>query len=1025
MARRVAVQFVAEMAAFRRGMRGGADEVRKVKAEAVAAQREVAGLGKAGEQAGRQLADGIVRGADGKLRDSRGGFVKAGTRAGEGFGDGFERGSRRGLLKVAGLLGGGLLRAGGSLPAVGLAAIPATAGAAAAALQGIPPLLAAVGGGLGAIPGAAAGAAAAIGTVKVATLGVGDAIEEAFADDRDPYLKLSRNGQRFVSSLTAQRQALIGLRNLAQDEVFASLDRELTALSTDLLPFARVQVQRFGKTWNTTFKEIAALGRNDDLLSGLDAALANADGFFDRVNQRIGPTGQALGYLFRSSIPAVNAWGDGLLEYVDQFNGWITSAAQSGQLDRFFSDAAKQADALLDIGREIFTLVGRIGGMQSGSTLLRDMADALTLFNSEAQNMRSVEGIIRTGNAAIAGVVDVLVVLGETLGDTLADPGTAAAVALFFDVLKVGAQIIGGLAAAFSALPDDIQAVVLAGAALALLGGRLFGAFNKARDAVGGFSDRLRDAGPAGVRAADGLGKAERAVGRLGAALVATQLASAAFGEDLNPQLDALGGKLAEFGRTGKVSGEAARLFGDDLGKLETALKDVADSGAWSDFARGTAGVIEGVTGLGAVFDDSLTKSRERISSLDAALTDMVAAGGMDQARAAFDRIAEAAAKQGVSTEELMKVLPGYAAAMQQAKAAGDGQAQATAAAEQRTRLLTGSMQSAITTMGSYTRAWQVLNGATLSSDEAQLAAMDALKRVKDAFAENTDKITGNSRAALENRIAVGEFAQAAADAAQKKYEETGSVAAANEVYNAHIAQLRKTLQQTSLTDTQVEQLIATFAQMPPMKAVPVSAPGAKTATSQAKDFGSQLYRLPNGKLVEIGVTGVESAIARVNRLQAEVNALTGKNIRIGVSGGRGGNLEGNRWGGLYEGGWKKAAVGLLREAAVYGTRSPGRYMIAEPATGGEAFIPKRGNRERSISIGRRAMEWYGMDVVPKSAISGSSMPVAAMPSAAAGNGPMEVRVFIGDQELRGIVRVEVADHNRGLRRRVSAGSGR
>lgn len=987
MARRIAVQFIAELTRFGQQMRGGADEVRKVRQEAVAAQREVTGLGAAGDTAGRQLGDGLVRGLDGRIRDARGRFVGAGTRAGRDFGDGFERGARSGIGRVAGMLAGAALQASGSAgrgQLVGLAAIPATAAAAAASLQVLPPLLAAVGGGLGTIPGLAAGAAGSIGTVKLATAGLGDAIEEVFADDRDPYLRLSRNGQQFVSALGAQKQALLGLRSVAQDRVFRGLDAEVTELAAVALPFARTQVERFGDTWNITFRQAAALGRDQQFLAGLNSAFASADGFFDKVNARIPATGRALGGLFTGSIPFVDQFGDSLLEYVDDFSAWIERTSRSGQLHMFFRDAGQQADALLDLTREIFVLVGRIGGMGQGSTLLRDMADAVERFNDEAHNMRSVEGIIRTGNEAIAGVVDVLVVLGETMGDTLADPGTAAAVALFFDVLKVGAQTVGGLVQVFGLLPDQIQAAVLAGAALAIVAGKLSNAFGKAHTAVSGFSERLRQTGPSGVQAAEGIGKAERAVGRLVVTMAAFQVASAAFGSTLNPQVDALSRRLTEFARDGEVAGEAARVLGGDMDKLETAIKDVADTGAWSDFARGAAGFIEGITGLGNVVDDSLTKSRERISALDSALTDMVAAGGMEQARQAFDRIAESAAKQGVSTRELMTVLPSYAAALDKAKAAGDGQAQATAAAEQRTRLLTGSMQDTITAMGSYTRAWEVLNGAQLTADEAALAAKDAIDQVTQSFAENTDTVTGNSRAALENRIAVGQAAQAAAEAAQRKYEETGSIIEATATYDSYIGALRRTLRQADLTDAEIEGLLASYAQMPPVAQTQVSAPGAAAATQQATGFYSALKRLPDGKLVRVNVRGVESAISRVDRLQAEVRALTGKTIRIGVVGGPGGHLE-QRWGGYHErgGGWTKAAVGVLREATVYPARYPGRYMIAEPETGGEAFIPLRGNWARSVSIAQKAMDHYGMAVVPKSVVAASQRAMAAMAASA------------------------------------------
>ncbi|MFG2046131.1 hypothetical protein ACGFIW_01705 [Micromonospora sp. NPDC048935] len=999
MARRISVQFVAELAQFKRGLRGGADEVRNVKREAVAAQREVAALGDVGEKAGRQLGDGIVRGADGKLRDSRGKFVKAGQDSGKGFGDGFEQGTRRGFSKVAGILGGGLLTAGGAAPWQGLAAIPAVAGVASASLQTIPPLLAAIGGGLGAIPSLAAGSAASIGTVKLATAGLGDAIKETFADERDPYLQLSRNGQQFVTVLGSQRHALADLRHLAQDTVFAGLDREVNDLAQVALPFARTQVVRFGQTWNTTFRQVAALGRDPGFLNGLDAAFDTADGFFDKVNQRIPATGRSLGLLFTSSVPAVNAWGDGLLAYGDQFNEWIDRTARSGQLDRFFQDAAKQADALLDIGQEIFTLIARIGGMQSGSTLLRDMADALARFNNEAHNMQSVEGIIRTGNAAIEGVVDVLVVLGETLGETLADPGTAAAVGMFFDVLRVGAEVVGGLAQVFGLLPDPIQAVLLAGAGLVLLGGRLHSAFGKAGAAVGGLTDRLNAAGPAGERAARGVDASAKAAGRAAVALVALQAAQVVLQQfrDAAPDVERLSKALQEYAVTGKVTGEATRVFGAGLGDLGKDVNAASDS--WfPKLGRSIEGIIPGARELNeAIFGGSWTGGAENVKALDDALVRLVETSGKTAGIEAWNRVLS---ESGMNADELIKLLPGYEQAMKNADMSA-GSATATQ------QLLSGSMQDAITTMGSYTRAWEVLNGAQLSSDEAALAAKDAIDEVSEAFKTNKDVVTGNSRAALENRIAVGQAAQAAAEAAQKKYDETQSIDVANAAYDSYIAALRRTLDQTNLTDAEIDTLLATYAKMPPVKQTAVSAPGTGAATQQVTDFNFAVRNVPPSKTVPFWASTGE-ATAAVNALKSKINELQSKHIYISgtvrwTSTGDlkvpGGTLRKDRWGGVHEGGYAKAATGLLREAEVFTPRNPGRYMIAEPQTGGEAFIPKVGDRERSISIGRRAMEWYGMAVVPKAWLSANRWGIQAasqgnaVAAAPAGGGPVTVNL--------------------------------
>src|SRR5690606_12650735 len=234
-----------------------------------------------------------------------------------------------------------------------------------------------------------------------------------------------------------------------------------------------------------TFRQLARVGRDPVFLSALDAAMAAGDRFFDGVNARIPATARSLAGLFTGSIPVVDRFGDALLGYIDDFNAWIDRSAQNGRLEEFFRDAAKQAEALMDLSREVFVLVGRIGGMQRGSTVLRDMADAVARFNSEVHSMRSVEGIIATGNEAIRGMIEVLVILGESLSETLADPGTRDAIALFFDVLKTGAEIVGGLATLFRSLPDPIQSTVLAAIALAALGGRLFSMLRKLTTAAG------------------------------------------------------------------------------------------------------------------------------------------------------------------------------------------------------------------------------------------------------------------------------------------------------------------------------------------------------------------------------------------------------------------------------------------------------------------------------------------------------------------------------------------------------------
>jgi hypothetical protein len=61
----------------------------------------------------------------------------------------------------------------------------------------------------------------------------------------------------------------------------------------------------------------------------------------------------------------------------------------------------------------------------------------------------------------------------------------------------------------------------------------------------------------------------------------------------------------------------------------------------------------------------------------------------------------------------------------------------------------------------------------------------------------------------------------------------------------------------------------------------------------------------------------------------------------------------------------------------VFSAQNPARYAFAEPATGGEAFIPKRGDYARSMAILREAASWYGAEVMSGGAQWRGQRPVA------------------------------------------------
>lgn len=131
-----------------------------------------------------------------------------------------------------------------------------------------------------------------------------------------------------------------------------------------------------------------------------------------------------------------------------------------------------------------------------------------------------------------------------------------------------------------------------------------------------------------------------------------------------------------------------------------------------------------------------------------------------------------------------------------------------------------------------------------------------------------------------------------------------------------------------------------------------------KKAMTDAKAAGDAFAK---GYTATVSTPGLQGAVDDILELRRLLGSLPGRVvITVEESRHRAGERS-NRWGGVYT----HAATGVLREARTYSATSPGRYMIAEPQTGGEAFVPRKGDYSRSMSILDHAAGWYGASVVP------------------------------------------------------------
>lgn len=233
------------------------------------------------------------------------------------------------------------------------------------------------------------------GLTRAAVSG-GAAVERA-------YDKLTPSAKKFVDELGRQREELVRIQKLAQERIFRGLDTEFRDWSEQILPRASRQVRIFGDDWNEFFRRTLRATSNPEFLDQIEKFLDVADGLFDRFNgEAVDNLVGLWGDLTEAAAPFVDVLGNQLLDDLDEFASWIDENAKDGDLEKFFEDAAVQAKALWDVGKNVVAIVGKIvdialdrpSGEQSGLETavegLRDFSEWL----STPEGRETVQGWI-------------------------------------------------------------------------------------------------------------------------------------------------------------------------------------------------------------------------------------------------------------------------------------------------------------------------------------------------------------------------------------------------------------------------------------------------------------------------------------------------------------------------------------------------------------------------------------------------------------------------------------------------------
>lgn len=868
--------------------------------------------------------------------------------------------------------------AGLMLGAKGLAIL----GGSGLALRALPPLLSATATTAGAIPGILGAIGADAIVAKVGLNGVGTALHAINQPGKDPFARLAPNAKAFVAEAGRVKSTLHGVQQGLQNRLMVGTAADFNAFATNTLPAVSDGLNVLAHDWSRFFREITASTMDPQVQSAFNTVTDSAHHFFDQLIRGTQPAAHAIATLTKSADPMVRRIGDGMTGAITRFSRAIDDAKADGSLDAFFSDGVDSAQALMSVSTSVVRIVGMVvSETNKQSESLKVGADQLKAYLDSGRGAEDIAGIVHTLTTAADGLKMAVGPLGEALRDALADPGTAAALRDLFAALSVGTSAVKTVVELFEKLPDEAQGVILAAIGIGFAYSKMATLMQKAQLGVGKFTTKLAATGPAGVLAGRGLTAITKAAGNALTALIALQAIGMIFGKDTEVDADGLSKSLEQFAKDGTVAGEAARLSGKDLDGLMSSLKGVADTGRWSDFLGGFREMAD-TLGVGGVFNLGLANASTEVAGYDDALAEMVNSGHPELAAKAFAQIAARAGEHSISVKELQAVMPGYTAALADAATKGTTAAVSAADAAERTQILAGSFKEASLQGKDLAATLDILNGKNIGALQGQIqleAAYDKATETVNKYGQVTKKGTHEinlsaegGRESITSLLGIAEAAKVAASGQETLDGNTKRATATLDTARAKIIDLAtKTLGSRAAAIKLADSILAI-----PNKDVKI---GAKTseAISAIEDLGFKVTALPDGTFkITAQTDAAKTKMAEAQRLLDQLNGRTAvMQIRATTINMGGTNIgPAPRSSSSRRRPGAQAAGGIMERAAAGGLLQPEiappgtRYQWAEPQTGGEAFLPRLGNRARGRAILEHAAEWYGMRVVPMAA---------------------------------------------------------
>lgn len=786
-------------------------------------------LGDRGTEAGKQYGEGFHRGADGKLRDALGRFVKESDDEGEkggrrwslgflrGLRGGFDGDAASGLAKNVFSTFSSFFTISGKTAATAFSA-QFVASVVAGLASGAAKVAHGAGSMLALLPAVALAGVTAMSAVKLAVSGVGDALEAAVTGDAKDFKEaiegLSPSARGFAREVRGMRGDLKGLRSEVQERFFAPWEGQTSRLGKIWLPIMRRELGGVSGVVGQTVDRFAGWARQPAVILTLTSALGNARKAIGNVVS----TGPGLAQAFlplvqigSTFLPRLTA---GLGGAANKLALVATHAAATGKIERFIQGGLDKLGELQDTATQIW----RIG------------SNIIAVFR-EFGSMDDVFGALglQTG-----GVLDNLERLSERAR-------------IFFQSAE-GGQVLTEM---LSTVRSLLSATFGSAARLASLAGRIFAPLlpdiAKLNEALANFQLGLADSLEPTLRGIASVLKVivppltsllelmtgnKIVMGAMAGIVVALFAAWAAGAA--KSRLETLSANSALVGAAaglGALATMAGQLEAENQAK---AMKEMAEGLAAIDYAATTASksAIRNAEAMG-LLDEAFSAAEESGGDASSKLVDLMEAAGVGA-----DTVAH------------------YRSEVEQAAAAQANQTDATSEAEDAMRDYNDEVDRLLQKQMDVPEA---VDRLTLSLEDA----VEHFTRQKEEAGAAGLALEGNSAAAAENRDVMRGLVEDGAGVIQSMADQGATSQELRDEIGRQKLQLMGLGQRFGLTSDQVAFYTGMLDSIPTRVSTNVGVSGLAGAMERLRQFGLRIQQL-DGSTINVAVNARATSTGRI-----------------------------------------------------------------------------------------------------------------------------------------------------------------